>query len=465
MAVRGQRFQVDLDSDNDNNARDSIPGRGLPGTGLGFVKDVTERNFTATTNPPFPPQIKGTDTGFPAHKKRTRASLFKQGRNGGLADQDLSVRQPRSVRPQHSDRNESNSEKTKNFAEMDSAHSGAASRAEMQSIDEENSRRLAAMSSQEIEQERQDLMSGLSSTLIERLLKRANIDEGRTETVAGDDNKSRTNSKTSSEETPSSIEHSKPSKQVRFDTPKQLPDTAIASAAPPSSGPDPDAPPSKPPADLRPASSQLPLPLPPNIHFPQAPSAPILDPSDPEFLEKLHSKYFPEFPVDPSKLAWMAPIPTQASPADRGSPYHPSQDSLPASSIRFDFQGRLIPPRLARQIPVTEGLHHHGLAPEAAGYTVPELARLARSAVPAQRCIAYQTLGRILFRLGSGDFGAEDEELYVGLWECLEKGKVVDILVAEAGLEEGRGNRSCKITATEAVWLWQKGGGKRLKAQ
>ena len=456
MTIRGQRFQLDLDSDNESDTRDLSRGRGLADTDLGFVKDITERNFTATANPPCPPQFKGTDTGFPAHKRRTKASLFKHGRNGGSADHYPLVREPHPVRPQYSDRNELNSGKTKNSAEVESAHSGATSSAEVQSIDEENSRRLAVMSPQEIEQERQELVSGLSSTLIERLLKRANIDEGRSDTA--EDNKGRKNATNASEGTP-------PSKQVTFDIPKHLSDSVTASTALPSSGSDPDAPPSRPPAELRPASSQLSLPLPPNIHFPQAPPAPVLDPSDPDFLENLHSKYFPEFPVDPSKLAWMAPIPTEASPADRESPYHPSQDSLPASSIRFDFQGRLIPPRLARQIPVTEGLHHHGLAPEAAGYTVPELARLARSAVPAQRCVAYQTLGRILFRLGSGDFGVEDEELYLGLWECLEKGKVVDILVAEAGLEDGRGNRSCKITATEAVWLWQKGGGKRLKAQ
>ena len=463
MAVRGQRFLVDLDSDDESDARDLTRGRTLADSDLGFVKDVTERSSTATAKPPFPPQSGATDTGFPAHRKRTRTSLFRQGRTVGSADHYPSVREPHSVRPQHSDRNESNSGQTKKSAEVESAHSGAMGRAEMQSIDEESSRLLAAMSPQEIEQERQELMSGLSSTLIERLLKRANIDEGRTDTA--DDNKGQKNATHASEGSPPSTERSKPSKQVTFDIPKHLPDSVTASTALPSSGFDPDDPPSIPPAELRPASSQLPLPLPSNIHFPQAPPAPILDPSDPDFLENLHSKYFPEFPVDPSKLAWMAPIPTEASPADRQSPYHPSQDSLPASSIRFDFQGRLIPPRLARQIPVTEGLHHHGLAPEAAGYTIPELARLARSAVPAQRCVAYQTLGRILFRLGSGDFGVEDEELYLGLWECLEKGKVVDILVAEAGLEDGRGNRSCKITATEAVWLWQKGGGKRLKAQ
>ena len=456
MAVRGQRFHVELDSDNESSAGELMNGQGPADTDLGFIKDVTERNVIATASSPSPPQLKGTDTGFPAHKKRTRPSFFKQGRNRASPAHYPSAHEPSSARLRHSGQNDSNSGKTEKTTETGSAHSGASSRNERQSIDEENSRRLAAMSPQEIEQERRELMSGLSSTLIERLLKRANIDEGRTDCKDADH---------SSAEAPPSTKNSKPTKKVTFDTLKHPRDSATASTNPPSSVFDADAPPSIPPADLRPASSQHPLPLPPNMHFPQAPPAPALDPSDPDFLQNLHSKYFPDFPLDPSKLAWMAPIPTQASPADRDSPYSPSQESLPASSLRFDFQGRLIPPRLARQIPVTEGLHHHGLAPEAAGYAIPELARLARSAVAAQRCMAYQTLGRVLFRLGSGDFGDEDEELYLGLWDCLEKGRVVNILVAEAALEDGRGNRSCNITATEAVWLWHKGGGKRLKAQ
>lgn len=110
-----------------------------------------------------------------------------------------------------------------------------------------------------------------------------------------------------------------------------------------------------------------------------------------------------------------------------------------------------------------KGLHHHGAAPEAAGYTVPELAYLARSAFAAQRCIAFQTLGRVLYRLGRGDFGHEGE-LAEGLWGLMEDGKVLDLLVEAAGSGE-QGNRSCWATATEAVWLWRKGGGRRWGAK
>lgn len=203
------------------------------------------------------------------------------------------------------------------------------------------------------------------------------------------------------------------------------------------------------------------LPDGPTIHFPTPPSAPDLDPSDPSFLTTLHSTYFPSLPADPSKLAWMAPLPTPNSPADLDSSYSPSHPALPASALRFDFRGALLPPRIARAMPVSKGLHHHGDAPEAAGYTVPELARLARSAFPAQRCLAFQTLGRVLFRLGKGEWGA-GTEMSMGLWRCVEEGGVLPVLQQAAAAEGG--HRGVGVYAVEAVWLWQRGGGKVMGA-
>ncbi|KAJ2968219.1 hypothetical protein NUW58_g10266 [Xylaria curta] len=118
---------------------------------------------------------------------------------------------------------------------------------------------------------------------------------------------------------------------------------------------------------------------------------------------------------------------------------------------------------------MSKGLHHHGEAPEAAGYTIRELARLARSAVPGQRCIAYQTLGRILYRLGNGDFGGVSrDDVSMGIWREVEEGAVLRSLHDEAGAEEGRGrgHRSARVFATEAIWLFEKGGwkGKLKKA-
>lgn len=175
-------------------------------------------------------------------------------------------------------------------------------------------------------------------------------------------------------------------------------------------------------------------------------------------------------PADPEKLEWMTTAPSNA--------YSASQSSLDPKDIRFAFTGALIPPSLAAEIPVTQGLHHHGNAPDAAGYTISELAMLARSSVPAQRCVAFQTLGRILYRLGRGEFGnagdggqgtvgAEDTlgELARGLWHEVQKESVLEVCLAES---EGRGvaggkHVSARAYATEAVWLWQQGGGRTWK--
>lgn len=141
--------------------------------------------------------------------------------------------------------------------------------------------------------------------------------------------------------------------------------------------------------------------------------------------------------------------------------YHPDQEDLLPSALRFDFRGEILPPRKARELPTHLGLHHHAEAPNAAGYTIPELARLARSTFPTQRCMAMQVLGRILYRLGMGSYKVQ--EITNGLWRCVEEGRVVEGL-EEAAAAKG-GHMSVKAYATEALWLWQKGGGKRMQAQ
>jgi RNA polymerase II-associated protein 1 len=115
--------------------------------------------------------------------------------------------------------------------------------------------------------------------------------------------------------------------------------------------------------------------------------------------------------------------------------------------------------------------------PEAAGYTIPELAMLSRSTVPAQRCIAWQVLGRILFRLGKGEFGERGSTLVEGLWRNVEREGVVARMLAEANGEKSEQSQagglagteksglgrhaSAKAWATEGVWLWRFGGGDR----
>ncbi len=492
MDLRGQRFELDLSDDDDEGGSSSIlESDAMPSIPSAFIKDITER----TTTPPTAPKLKSTPTGFPEHKKRARISAFKRQRGGATnptpADSHNAFARPVSKPGSVADL----AQMTSGFDEDDRRR-----------IDEENKQRLETMSAEEIEEERNALFSSLDPALIQRFLTRTNLDEGRGDTglYPKEESETRTQAPSKYEKFDMGISHPNPSgklvetpRSVKLEEEKEpegkefkegkesIEDTKSPSKpreaergvqVPKPSGKrveipasvrfDDDKEPAEPPIDLQPASEDLKQDiselLPPSVHFPSAPAVPDLDPSDPSFLENLHSKYFPDLPADPSKLAWMAPIPTHGSLEDQDSPYYPAKDAIPASALRFNFRGGLIPPRIARAVPSTLGLHHHGEAPEAAGYTIPELARLARSAFPAQRCIAFQTLGRLLYRLGRGEWGDEDSEVAKGIWRCVEEGKITQTL-EEASSAEG-GHQGSNVYAIEAAWLWRKGGGKVWKA-
>lgn len=451
-----------------------------------FILDVQEKETTEAKAPSYP-QIKSSTSGFPEHKKRNKVSAFKQKRQGILQPDD---------------------QKTKVFLSssnqpLGSANDGArpasasqSSRAnEKTGIDRENSQRLASMSPHEIEQARQELFNGLDPSVLEMLLKRANLDDGAgtsvfdqpqptSEAASPSDGKADTTPeiriedtsiKTTSAALPNKVPTTPTTTSTNTGSTSRPPKPHVSEEADEHSPPpkhtthseiqnqnqtlaDDDSAPAIPPKEhiIDPSSSEL-----AGAHWPRAPQPADLDPSDPNFLQNLHEKYFPSLPADPSKLAWMAPVPTPHSAADRDSPYYPGQDSLPVSALRFDFRGALLPPRISRAVPVSKGLHHHGEAPEAAGYTVRELARLARSAVPGQRCVAYQTLGRLLYRLGKGEWGGvARDDMSVGIWREVDEGAVLRSLHDEIGTPEGRGHRSAKAFATEAIWLLEKGGWK-----
>lgn len=472
--MRGQRFDINLSSEDESDISKHTKPFGA--ASLTLVRDIKERPSPSSV--PSAPRTKNSETGFPAHnKRRTRPSTFKQARaNQHPKTADEQTPAPATSHPQSSHENKESR--------------GDAAR----EIDDENKLRMAQMSPEEIEKARQELLSTLSSSLIERLLKRANIDEDKgaekQDIEPRPPNPQRKTLDKEDEQLEELLKRANIDKGEGAQTetahhaePRQFPQTQnpfikkVSFAAAPRTS-DPDAPPLISPPDLLPASSTPTRDL---SHHSQIilPSPPPLDPDSPNFLSLLRETYFPSLPATPQSLSWLAPIPNHTTDASSSS-YSPNLDSLPASSLRFDFKGHLLPPRLAAQIPTIQGLHHHGDAPDAAGYTIPELARLARSAFPAQRCIAFQTLGRVLYRLGRGDFGpvgGEEEEegdgdkggggdLVEGLWELMEQGKVVDVLCEVAGREgESAGNRSCWVFATEAVWLWRKGGGRRWKGR
>ncbi|RDA93416.1 hypothetical protein CP533_1970 [Ophiocordyceps camponoti-saundersi (nom. inval.)] len=375
-----------------------------------LVGDVVERDPDATRTVQFsaPPP---SDTGFPRHRRRWT--------------------KPKPASPP-----------------QNAPHPTGLDESEMRRIDQENRQVMASMTPQEIEEAQQEILNGLNPDLVRRLLQRANIDH---------------QPESSPFDYPATQDQPALPPEIRIEPPEDAlasPTTPKATNAPPKieknisqTHYDENQAPTHIPADLFPITDQ-----PKTTHFPAPPVLPDLDPSDPNFLATLREKYFPNLPADPSKLAWMAPLPSKDSPADKESPYYPHPE-IGVSALRFDFRGRFLSPRVSRSLPSNKGLHHHGEAPEAAGYTIAELARLARSAVPAQRCIAYQTLGRILYRLGRGEWGkTEDDPIAMAVWNSVKKGRVLESLV-EATAGEG-GHRGSRAYATEALWLFDKGGWK-----
>jgi hypothetical protein len=465
---RGERVNLNFDTGAveklDQEEEHGLPMPSFPT----FVGDIQERD-SSSANPPVAPSLKPNANGFPAHKKRVpRVSAFKQ---------------QRAVKEQQAAATLRASAKTQDAPKPRSAF-GVDRDEERRAIDEENRRTLAGMSDAEIEQERQELLSSLNPALLQKLLMRSNIDQGSNEQDFD------TEPSTPAAVIPSTTDEAKiepqpktlTSKKVSFassgpqnETPPQTESTSIPTAQPPSND--------------NTTSTAMPDTT-DSIHFPQPPQPPDLDPNDPSFLKNLHEKYFPTLPYDPSSLSWMSPI----DPSDTKSPYHPSQTALNPAELRFDFSGNLLAPSVARAIPTDRGLHHHAEAPEAAGYTIPELAVTARSKVASQRCIAYQTLGRILYRLGRGEFGVESTEqttdgpakvaknpevmedengeewveedigsaMAGGLWQCIEEGRVIETLTEEANKE--RGHLTARTFAQEALWNWRRGGGRKRQA-
>jgi len=272
--VKGQRFHIPLE---DDDIDESVEHGAAPKSAFDFVGDIQERQV-ATPKPPSAPTPKITPTGFPEHKKRSRVSAFKQQRQASQQKPDaLASRSNGTVPPPPSN--------------AIPAGESLAQR-ERREIDEQNQRHLASMSATEIEQEQRDLFRSLDPSTIQRLLRRANIDEPTAPPTAA----------------PGQVEVSpegKPvvSKKVTFDDtaePFQPPEIAsrqiegpeeVEQLAPTTSTQENES-----------VQSEL-----PSIHWPRPPNPPDLDPDDPDFLESLHEKYFPNLAHDPSKLDWMKP--------------------------------------------------------------------------------------------------------------------------------------------------------------
>ncbi|EEA19665.1 hypothetical protein TMatcc_009805 [Talaromyces marneffei ATCC 18224] len=458
MAIPGERFVLDLSDDEQDIAEHPVAAASAS-LMIGEIKERTPKAPTA-------PTLKSTTTGFPTSKNRFGGSAFKQRRQNIPSASRFSSAQHATV---------SQPQQTPTAAKSNPPQAESMEDEEKRIIDEENKQRIAAMSEEEIEQEKAELMANLPPSLIERLLRRANIDEDVDAPVASN------KAETTREEQPG--KKKKTEKSVSFDIP-DIQETDTSKTVDSTTYFE-DRPPPVHPSDLRPASE---FPSGP-IHFPTPPPRqtpmPNLDPNSPSFYDDLQAHYFPDTPHDSSTLSWLKPLDksADASVADSLSAYHPSSSTtqIVPSAIRFSFRGEMLPPSTSLELPTSLGLHHHADDPEAAGYTISELSILSRSTVPAQRCVAWQVLGRILFRLGSGEFGADGADLVDGLWKVIEREGVVTRMLEEAeggpqhteqaGDSEGTENAavrsnigrhaSAKAWAVEGIWLWQKGGGKR----
>jgi RNA polymerase II-associated protein 1 len=402
MAIPGQRFQLDLDEDNftfnpisDNAAQEELSNFG--------IRDIQEHDTTA---PPPAPSLRASKSGFPEHKQRPKASAFKQRNKAGG-----SVFSATSSKVEPSDQAIRHHVGKKYGLDMDAQQKA--------DIGEENKRRIEEMSIEDIEEARAELTRSLNPEFLQRLLKRANIEEDHAEQQRWHESDGQRSD----------------DKQVVDNDVDSLSDTREE--------------------DITHQTNETP---PPSFHFPVPPRSADtyqpLNPDSPSFLTDLKTHYFPNTPHDPASLSWLQD-PSEEEAAD--SQYNPSKESYLASSLRFGFNGRLIPPKESLEVDVKEGLHHHGDDPGSAGYTIPELSLLARSTLPNQRCMAYQILGRILYRLGRGDFGARGSELQEAIWSVVEKERPLEIMMSEANRQSG--HASAKAHAIEALWLWRKGGG------
>jgi RNA polymerase II-associated protein 1 len=423
MAIPGERFELDLDADNftfNHESQRSSQQRSEPS----IINKIQEHE---TDDIPPAPTFKKTESGFPGPKARRNVSAFKR-------SQQIGQQRPSPAVPSTVSRGPSDAAIAHRLANKHGHDPLAAEKAQ---ISAENAAKLAAMSEEELEEERAELLSSLSPGLLQRFLKRANIDESQVGEQATIQNVPGPASD------PAVL--STMTKPVDGFQAAPVEDEAADNTSPP---------PSTQPTPLPPSSVHFPLPTRDPSHYKS------LDPSSPNFFSDLRTTYFPELTHNPSSLEWLLPD-NSSSPDTTSHPttntYSPTLTSIPATSIRFSFTGTIIAPTTALSIPVTAGLHHHGHAPDAAGYTVPELALLSRSTLPSQKCIAFQTIGRILYRLGKGEFGGKGNELNDALWSVVEEERVVEVLMEAAGREGG--HQSVKAYATEALWLWRRGGG------
>ena len=95
----------------------------------------------------------------------------------------------------------------------------------------------------------------------------------------------------------------------------------------------------------------------------------------------LKERYFADVPTESRKLEWLQP-PTASCSTD--------------TSVRFNLTGTTLSQADKTDLPSNLGLHHHGTAPDLAGYTLQDVLHLARSTIPSQRITMLGVLAKII---------------------------------------------------------------------
>jgi len=279
----------------------------------------------------------------------------------------------------------------------------------MEEIDRENRKKMAEMSEEEILELQRSLQASLSSEFRELLLRKDKIPPS------------------------SGAEQNSPSSKAPTPQPQTTPKPSIS--------------PSTPSEASNPTTSTPPKKSPPK---PSTTTDPFED--DKSFDEHLRT-FFPPATTTVPPPEWTLPV----HPAEETFYSQPDASRPDASTMRFDLQGKYIPSTTSRSLPTHLGLHHHSLDPGAAGYTLAELAILARSIQPSQKCIALKILGGVLTDVAAGTYPWDIQE---GLWDEIERERAIEIVleVAKGGREMG-GNRSVQRYAEDAVSKWVAAGG------
>ncbi|XP_066197701.1 RNA polymerase II-associated protein 1 [Saccopteryx leptura] len=218
---------------------------------------------------------------------------------------------------------------------------------ETQSIHEENTARLQAMTTEEILQEQQRLLAQLDPSLVAFLKSRS---------------------------------HEQAEKKAREEQRSGAPsvgDTGEESGMPPpASEPRQEEEPVMPPSASDPRQEAELEPGAPALALPVAP----------------HKEWLHMDTVELDKLQWTQDLP----PLRR-------QQTQERMQARFSLQGELLAPNV--DLPTHLGLHHHGEEAERAGYSLQELFHLTRSQVSQQRALALHVLAQVISRARAGEFG------------------------------------------------------------